>query len=75
MYVQAVSPEGLQATRLSAQEAFAGSYDAVERKMQEWSDAIPRCMQVYAFCAGTFVAVFILGVFLAVWRFVLFGLK
>lgn len=72
---QAVSAEGLTATRLSAQEAFVGSYDAVEKKWQERYASIPEGARYIAFAGGAFVAFFIVGVFLAVWRFVLFGLN
>lgn len=73
--MQAISPEGLQATRLSAQEAFVGSYDAVEQKWQEWYESIPSGARYFAGVGAVFAAVFVLGLFLAVWRFVLFGLK
>lgn len=72
---QAISPEGLRATRLSAREAFVGSYDAVEEKWQEWFAALPDGARFYAMIAAAFVAAFIAGIFLAVWRFVLFGLN
>lgn len=71
---QATSPEGLRATRLSAQEAFVGSYDAVEQKWQERYATIPSGARYFVILGGAFVAVFIIGLFLAVWRFVLFGL-
>ena len=73
--MQATSPEGLKATRLSAQEAFVGTYDAAERKWQERYKSIPAGARYFVVLGGAFAAAFFIGLFLAVWRFVLFGLK
>jgi hypothetical protein len=47
----------------------------VEEKWQEWFAALPDGARFYAMIAAAFVAAFIAGIFLAVWRFVLFGLN
>ena len=73
--LQAVTPEGLNATRLSAQEAFVGTYDAAERKWQERYKSIPSSARWIVGLGTAFAAVFIVGLFLAVWRFVLYGLN
>jgi hypothetical protein len=72
---QAASKEALHTTRVTAREAFVGSYDAVEAKWQEWLKSLPQHTKKYAFCAAAFLALFLLGIFLAVWRFVLYGLN
>ena len=36
--------------------------------------SLPEHARIYVICTAAFAAVFLLGVFLAVWRFVLFGL-
>lgn len=71
---QATTQEGREGSRISAQEAVTGSYDAVEKKWAEsWKRLPPQFMPIFL-CAGSFVAMLLLGLLLALWRFVLFGL-
>lgn len=71
---QAVTPEGLFASRRSAEEAFAGTYDAVEKKWAEYQKTLPVSMNLLTTGATAFAAALAFGILLAVWRFVLFGL-
>ena len=72
---QAVTPDARLASRTSAQEAFTGSYDAVERKYSEWWKSLPAVYTPIALAAGGFVGMLLLGLLLALWRFALFGLR
>jgi hypothetical protein len=69
---QAVTPEALKATRISAQYAFLGTYDAAE---QRYNAAIPGGALYMCIAGGSFAAAFLVGLFLAIWRFVIFGLR
>lgn len=71
---EALSEQGRQTSRLSAAEAFTGTYDAVERKWQELYQKRPWFLGQVALAGGVFVVVFSVGMLLSIWRFVLFGL-
>ncbi|KAK9811706.1 hypothetical protein WJX72_008731 [[Myrmecia] bisecta] len=68
-----VTEPSKQATRINAQEAFTGSYDAVERKWQEWYKTLPMSKFIFPLAAvyGGMLAV---GLLMCVWRFALLGL-
>lgn len=72
---QATTEEGRRGSRISAQEAVVGSYDAVERKWAEWWEHLPRSVVPMMLGAGIFVGLLLLGLLLALWRFALFGLQ
>ncbi|KAL3161169.1 hypothetical protein ABBQ38_009538 [Trebouxia sp. C0009 RCD-2024] len=71
---QATTEEGRKGSRISAQEAVVGSYDAVERKWKEWWEHLPRSVVPMMLGAGIFVGMLLMGLLLALWRFALFGL-
>ena len=71
---QATTEEGRKGSRISAQEAVVGSYDAVERKWKEWWEHLPRSAVPLMLGAATFVGLLLMGLMLALWRFALFGL-
>lgn len=71
---QATTQEGREGSRISAQEAVTGSYDAVEKKWKESWDRLPPQYMPILLGAGIFVAMLLLGLLLALWRFALFGL-
>lgn len=58
---QATTEEGRKGSRISAQEAVTGSYDAVERKWKEWFEHLPRLAVPAMLGAGTFVGMLLLG--------------
>lgn len=71
---QATTQEGRAGSRISAQEAVTGSYDAIEKKWKEtWQQLPPQYVPVFL-GACIFVALLLTGLLLALWRFVLFGL-
>ena len=71
---QAITEDGKRGSRISAQEAFTGSYDAIERKWTEAWQRLPET-QLYVLCvAATILSLLILGLTLALWRFVFFGI-
>ena len=72
---QAITPQGRLAARVSAQEAFTGSYDAVERKYSEWWKSMPKSYATLFCTVCFFLGLLLLGLGLALWRFVLFGLS
>ena len=72
---QAATPVGRAGSRISAQEAVTGSYDAVEKKWNEWWSNLPPSYTTIFLAACAFIGLLLLGFFLALWRFVLFGLN
>ena len=71
---QAVTEDGRRGSRISAREAFTGSYDAVERKWTEAWQCLPQT-QLYMLCvAAAILSLLVLGLTLALWRFVFFGI-
>lgn len=72
---QATTPVARAGSRISAQEAVTGSYDAVEKKSKEWWENTPPLYAPLFFVAAGFVGLLLTGLLLAVWRFVLFGLR
>ena len=71
---QATTPEGRAGSRISAEEAVAGSYDAVEKKWNEWWGNMPPSYATVFFAACAFIGLLLMGLLLALWRFALFGL-
>eukprot|EP00891_Asterochloris_glomerata_P005243 jgi/Astpho2/5243/Aster-x1282 len=70
---QAITEDGRRGSRISALEAFTGSYDAIERKWTEAWQCLPQT-QLYILCvAAAILSLLILGLTLALWRFVFFG--
>lgn len=72
---QAITLQGRAASRISAEEAFTGSYDAVERKYNAWWKRMPQSYFIIFGIACAFLAMLLLGMTLALWRFALFGLS
>ena len=71
---QAITEDGKRGSRISAQEAFTGSYDAIERKWTEAWRRLPET-QLYVLCvAAAILSLLMLGLTLALWRFVFFGI-
>ncbi len=71
---QAITFEGRAGSRISAEEAVTGSYDALERKYKEWWQNMPPSYATLFCIACGFVGMLLLGLLLALWRFALFGL-
>lgn len=71
---QATTSVGRASSRITAEEAVAGSYDAVEKKWNEWWSSMPPSYATIFFVACAFVGLLLTGLLLALWRFVLFGL-
>lgn len=72
----AVSDEARKASRIAAQEVVVGSYDAVERKYQEWLKGLPSYLTSVVFLvAACYVFLLAVGILLSLWRFALFGLQ
>ena len=72
---QATTPLARQASRISAQEAFTGSYDAVERKYDDWWQRKPTMYTTVFLAACAFLGLLLTGLLLALWRFAVFGLR
>jgi len=72
---QAITLQGRAASRISAEEAFTGSYDAVERKYDAWWKSMPPSYVTIFGAACAFLGMLLLGLTLALWRFALFGLS
>ena len=71
---QAITEEGRRGSRTSAMEAVTGSYDALERKYHDWWKSMPPWFASLFCAACASVGVLLLGLGLALWRFVIFGL-
>lgn len=72
----AVSDEARKASRIAAQEVVVGSYDAVERKYQEWFKGLPSYLTIVVFpVAACYVFLLAMGILLSLWRFAFFGLQ
>lgn len=71
---QAITEDGRRGSRISAEEAVTGSYDALERKWNEAMERLLPSQKIILGMAAAVVVVLILGLTLALWRFVLFGL-
>lgn len=71
---QATTQTGRAGSRISAEEAVAGSYDAVEKKWKEWWSNMPPSYATVLFAAGGFVGLLLTGLLLALWHVALFGL-
>lgn len=72
---QATTDVARAGSRISAQEAVSGSYDAVEKKWNEWWSNLPPSYTTIFLAVCAFVGMLMLGLLLALWRFVLYGLK
>lgn len=71
---EARTSEGLLTAHISARQATIGTYDALEEKYQNLLKRQPWYLQSAILAAGVFVGLLALGMMLALWRFVFFGL-
>ena len=71
---QAITEEGRKGSRTSAMEAVTGSYDALERKYHDWWKSMPPSTATLFCTACALLGLLLLGLSLALWRFVIFGL-
>jgi hypothetical protein len=72
---EAVSEKAKKTTRINAQEAFTGSYDAVERKWKEFFKKLPTSALWLALVAGAYLVALAIALLLSLWRFAVFGLR
>ena len=70
----AISETSKKAARTNAEEAFKGTYDAVEQKWKEWFKHLP-LSNILLPAGSALVGSLALGLLLTLWRFALFGLK
>jgi hypothetical protein len=71
---QSVTEVGRKGARITAQEAFTGSYDAVERKWKEWWEHVPQSTTYALMAVAVYIGLLALGLLLAIWRFSMWGL-
>lgn len=65
---QSLTDLGREGARTAAQEAFTGSYDALERKYKEWWEHLPQTTMFLLMGAGVYVSLLALGLLMLIWR-------
>jgi Glu-tRNA(Gln) amidotransferase subunit E-like FAD-binding protein len=65
---QSLTDLGRKGARIAAQEAFTGSYDAMERKTKEWWEHLPQTTMFMMIGAGVYMVLLALGLLMLIWK-------